>query len=663
MLSQRSLGAAGKKPIPVDDEFNTVSFLSHFDGTNNGVNNVFDDSSSSNHTITANGNVTQGSFGPFARPDGEWAVAFDGTGDFIEGPSVDLLGSGAFTVECWVNVPSKTTASNYTDAFLAQYQSNGNLIIGSKSNVVRVWMGSSEVRVGTVGIVGNGWHHIALTRNSSGSVRLFVDGSADGAAFTNSTDFSQNLENFEIGSWDNGANSALNGNISNLRVVKGTAVYDPSASTITVPTSSLTAIANTSLLTCQSNRFVDNSTNSHTLTQSGQTAVSAFGPFLTSEVYSAGVNGASGYFDGSGDYLDVANSSDLVLGTDDFTIEAWAYPTTYNTGNASIIMQRVNGGSNNGWLFGISSGGLWQFSTGAAVIKRSTAAAGMNEWTHLAAVRNGSSYNFFVNGVSVGTSTTMYNFTDTTTFQLGWQSSFAEFTGYVCDARVIKGTAVYTSNFTPPTTPLTAVTNTKLLLNMADGQAIDSAAQNDLTLYGDAKISNAQSKFGGTSLYLDGTDDYAQIPTTSAFAFGTGDFTIEGFFFLSTQTQYDNLFDFRSGGDGNGVDLYFDNNPLRIIVFFGGNDQITASSGTPTNQWVHIAVVRSGSTTTLYQNGVSLGTSTAVQNFTASGCRIGARFALQYAMEGYVDEFRVSNTARYTSNFTAPTEPFADKGQ
>ena len=71
------LGAAGSSG-PSDDQFNRVSFLSHFDGANNGVNNAFDDGSSSNHTITANGNVTQGSFGPFARPDGEWGVSFDG---------------------------------------------------------------------------------------------------------------------------------------------------------------------------------------------------------------------------------------------------------------------------------------------------------------------------------------------------------------------------------------------------------------------------------------------------------------------------------------------------------------------------------------------------------------------------------------------------------
>ena len=67
------LGAAGSS-APSDDQFNRVSFLSHFEGSNNGVNNAFDDGSANNYTVTAAGNVTQGSFGPNAEtaglPDG-----------------------------------------------------------------------------------------------------------------------------------------------------------------------------------------------------------------------------------------------------------------------------------------------------------------------------------------------------------------------------------------------------------------------------------------------------------------------------------------------------------------------------------------------------------------------------------------------------------------
>jgi len=654
MLSQRSIGAAGGGvALPSDDLFNTVSFLSHFDGANNGKNNVYDDSSSSNHSITANGDVTHGSFGPFARPDGEWSVSFDGSDGLSSSASTDYeFGTGDLTVEYWAYPTASGAIQNILDN---RAEASGWKLGRDASNQFQVYNEVTSSYLFESGTFPeNAWSHFCWTR-ASGVNKFFINGVQSGSNVSDSSNFNSNSLN--IGVQHAGNTQYFTGYITCCRVIKGTAV-EPSG----VPTSPPTAVTNTKLLTCQSNRFVDNSTSAHTITTIGNPAVSAFGPFLTSKVYDAGVNGASAYFDGSGDYLDVANSSDLVLGTDDFTIEAWAYPTTYDTGNANIIMQRVNGGSNNGWLLGISSGGLWQFSTGAAVIKRSTASAGMNEWTHLAAVRNGSSYNFFVNGVSVGTSTTMYNFTDTTTFQLGWQSSFAEFTGYVCDARVIKGTAVYTSNFTPPTAPTTAITNTKLLLNMSDGQAIDSTAQNNLTLYGDAKISNAQSKFGGTSVYVDGTD-LVRTGINPSFAFGTGDFTIEAFVYLTAINQYDNLFDMRYSGNTNHIDIYFDGSPLRLRYFVNGGERFTSDTEVSLNTWTHLALVRSNGTTKLYQQGNSVGSYSDGTNLLAGQLHLGGRYSNENFAEGYFDEVRVSNTARYTANFTPPTEAFADKGQ
>ena len=78
IVAKKIMMGSGAVDLPSDDEFNRTSFLSHFDGANNGVNNVFDDASASNHTMTASGNVTQGSFSPFARPDGEFGVDTSG---------------------------------------------------------------------------------------------------------------------------------------------------------------------------------------------------------------------------------------------------------------------------------------------------------------------------------------------------------------------------------------------------------------------------------------------------------------------------------------------------------------------------------------------------------------------------------------------------------
>ena len=670
--SARGFGNLSGIEVPIDDLFNTVSFLSHFDGTNNGVNNSFDDSSSSNHTITANGDVTQGSFGPFARPDGEWAVSFDGSADFIEGPSVDLLGSGAFTVECWVNIPSKTTASNFTDAFLAQYQSNGNLIIGSKLNVVRVWMGGSEVTVGSVGIVGNGWHHIALTRNSSNSVRLFVDGSADGAAFTNSTDFSQNLENFEIGSWDNGANSALNGNISNLRVVKGTAVYDPSVSTITVPTASLAAITNTSLLTCQSNRFVDNSASAHTITPSGNAAVSAFGPFLTSDVYDAGVNGASAYFDGDGDKLTAATSSDFAVGSGDFTLSVWVYLTSDIDDNGMIAGYYETANNQRSYaiyLESITKNFAMVFSTdgtfqsGNVFASSVDADDNLNQWLHLTMKKSGTNATLYLNGTAIKTTSSAPATPYTPTsgnFSVGTFNTSQFVAGYISDVKLVNGTAT-TPTAGGPTSVASDTTNTKLLLNMADGQAIDSAAQHNLTLFGDAKISNTQSKFGGTSLALDGTGDFA---IAQGFNDLSGPFTIECFARADDTT---NAFLWCVGVYK--IELGINGNDLRIYRSSGYTNFFTGGEFT-VNNWHHVALVRDTSNVIkLYLNGTASGTTVTDSTTYAAGegLFIGGEYAsatsINHGWDGYIDDFRVSNTARYTSSFTPPTEPFADKGQ
>ncbi|NBW22286.1 MAG: LamG domain-containing protein, partial [Caulobacteraceae bacterium] len=256
---------------------------------------------------------------------------------------------------------------------------------------------------------------------------------------------------------------------SNFRVVTGTAVY---TAAFTPPTSPLTAIANTSLLTCQSNRFRDASSNNFAITVNGDTSVQAFSPFAPTAAYSAATVGGSGYFDGSGDYLTVPDNAAYEVGSDNFTEEFWIYPTSASM-TGSIIDKRSSAGnysecpqiqiaSNQPIAYVSYSGSSWAVNiNGSSNVKPYS-------WNHIALTRSSSTWTLWLNGASVGSATSSGTvYAGSSSLVIGAASSAGEvpITGYLSSVRIVKGTALYTSAFTPPTAPLTAVANTQLLLN------------------------------------------------------------------------------------------------------------------------------------------------------------------------------------------------------
>jgi len=665
------MGAAGSGG-PSDDQFNRVSFLSHFDGANNGVNNAFDDGSTSNHTITANGNVTQGSFGPFARPDGEWAVSFDGTGDYFEvsNPTSTAFGTGDFTLECWVYMAVDNTNKAIVETRASDLSANG-FVFAIDSGGGRKLMVYSNAKLFTTSnaISLNTWTHIAISRSGT-TLKCFINGT-QGASVTNSQDYTNALVRVGRGIY---ASSDFNGLISNLRLVNS-AVY---TSNFTPPTAALTAITNTKLLACQSNRFVDNSASALTITPSGNAAVSAFGPFLTDAVYDPAVNGASAYFDGSGDALRVSDTASLRIGTGQYTIECWFWFDVLTSDNSGIFAKRDS--SSDYWRILATSSGV-NFRINSDIVSDSTV-VNKKCWNHIAITRDSNNDNrIYVNGSLINTISSSVNISNTGTVRLGeFQADAGPMTGYICDARIVIGTAVYTgSSLTLPTAPLTAITNTKLLLNMADGQAIDSAAQNNLMLYGTAKTSTVQKKFGTASLLLDGNSDYAEIPSAAG-DFGSGDWTIECSIRLVGNVSSRDVFiaKWEKSGNKRGYRLAVINSSGNKIELktssngSGGTAIGTTVFATNLNSytWYNIALVNSSGTVKLYVNG----TADSTTHSLASGAPYqnpGIVFLLgasvpsdpELFFNGYIDEVRLSKFARYTSNYTSPTEPFADKGQ
>ena len=181
-----------------------------------------------------------------------------------------------------------------------------------------------------------------------------------------------------------------------------------------------------------------------------------------------------------------------------------------------------------------------------------------------------------------------------------------------------------------------------------------------VTRYNNPVTDTAIKKYGTSSLQLDGVEDYIGVASNNDFGFGTGDYTVEGYFRFNSVATQSVLFDFRAGA---GTDVA----PV-VLVAAGGSVQFYSYNAFritgPTlsiNTWYHIAISRSAGTTRLFVNGVSQGTPwvDSTDYGVAKPLIIGARWdGAAYNINGYIDEFRVSSTARYSATFGALTAEF-----
>jgi len=649
-------GVAGPE---VDEDFNRVTFLSHFEGANNGDNKTFVDGSPNNRTITDHVSPAQGTFSPFARPEGYWGVEFDGN-DYLSLPaSADYeFGTGDLTVEYWAFPTASGAVQNILDN---RAEATGWKLGRDASGKFQVYNEATTSYLFEGGTFTQGeWSHFCWTR-ASGVNKFFINGVQSGSNVSDSSNFDSN--SLRIGIRFDAGSQPFTGSLASVRVIKGTAV-EPSG----LPTSPPTAVTNTKLLICQSNRFVDNSTSAHTITRTGNPRV-VFGPFLTDAAYDPAVNGASVFFVGADDYVSTPSLGTLAASSN-WCMECYFYCNGASQSTAYRIMS-VNEAADaaNYTMFRIRAGQYEFYSGGGSDAADSglISTANFNEWTHIALTKSGTTVRGFVNGIKLWEAT--HNATSViSSLVIGWGYGAEYFPGYISDARLVNGSSIYTANFTPPTAPLTAITNTSLLLNMANGQAIDSASQDNLKLIGGATISTGQAKFGDTSMVFDESSDYATLPTDSFKTFGTGDFTIECFARFATDPNNNGqgLFKLSNGylnSTTRGPAVYVQGESSGRWAIYSGTTQYLASIVPAINTWYHVAYVRNSGVTKLYIDGTERISVSDTTNYTDTYFAIGGYYSVNYLLNGYIDEFRISRMARYTSNFTAPDEPFPDQGQ
>jgi hypothetical protein len=627
--------------------------LIHADGTNNQNNHAFLDSSNNNFTITRNGNATQGSFSPFSQTG--WSGYFDGTTDAISFSSIELTSD--FTIEAWI-YPERVGNGGGSQAILFGQYSPNNQFAYNADGTIGYYNGSVFTNTATT-ISLEKWTHVAWVRSGS-STRIYINGA--NSAINSSDSGSRYVQ--KIGEYPSPTGYAFKGFISNARVTAN-ALY--SGSSFSTPTSSLEVSANTKLLTLKSNRFIDSNTTPLTITRDNDTKIMPFSPFAPTAAYSTANVGGSGYFDGTDDYLRITDNAAFDFGSGDFTIECWAYTETFASQYNVLVCQW---GSSTAWIFRIQSTLIGLYANiGGTQNYTASVTNTTGQWDHFAVTRSGTTLTFYKNGVSVGTTSisgTINNAAET--ISIGVLSEYNSTTthkGYISGLRVIKGSAIAPTITSPPTN----IANTSLLCNFTNAGIFDQTAKNILETVGDAKVSTAQYKYGTGSMVFDGNGDGLFVPYNPNLAM-SGNFTIEFWINFTSKTGYQTIYSFGYGISGD-IILQTGNGDGKIVVYTGNPSAAVATdsgSTVNTSQWYHIAVVRNGSTITIYRDGVSVGSgtsATAHNPSTTSTLIIGGGSSSgfnNFYFNGYIDDLRVTKGyARYTSNFTPPTSALKDK--
>ena len=637
--------------------------------------------------------------------DDSGSVQFDGADDHlnITGQSDLAFGSGDFTLEFWVYfTDSDPTLDCIMETRSTTSASDGFLIgrfhtSGYENKIVLYTAGGYRIDSNSA-VSNNTWVHVAVVRSGS-TTKMYIDGVAQSTTYSDSNNYSNG--GLIIG--ENANNTyQIHGLISNFRMIKGTAVY---TSSFNVPISPLTEVTNTKLLCCNSTTSATGSTiTPGTIVNNGGATVSTSNPFDFGSVL----------FDQTSDYLTLSDSNDFNLGTGDFTIECFVKPETLNTsaysaGFSTILDHDGGAGSYAGAWFAIhqNNNQIYWASNNANQINGGTLSL---SWNHIAVVRSGSTTTLYVNGSSVANYTDNLNYTDSYTrgLYIGTQNGTnRRFGGYISNLRLVKGTAVYSGNFTPPTSPLTDVTNTKLLCCQSSisataaavspgtilnyGSTVDSsvpfgailpssavfyAKGGDFTdsgpnaytitkVGGNLTVSNSVSKSGGGSFDFDGFD--------SEQYFYAGNNTFLNDSLSSWQFQCWARYTNGSGQAGNSsgdmgilVDQYpgsgsqgrllfgFQSDAL-VMRVNGGTVELTSGSILSNNTWYHVLLNWDGTTHRLFTDGILRDSSTTVPAvYTGKRTEFGGGGDLSgYNLHGYMEHVLVENGGTVkTSNFT-----------
>jgi hypothetical protein len=585
---------------------------------------------------------------------------------------LDYFGAGDFTIEAWI-FPDNAGVGPFT--IISRWNSTGaansNQFIFYLDTLVPVLSVSVN---GTAAITAQGpalpinqWTHVAVVR-SANTLTVYTNGIAGTGVAVSGALFATETNLLMVGGYQGGSAGLMSGGIDDLRITK-TARYtgnfspptaalpDPPAGVDPFSASVVTLLHGDGPSGKNNSVYLDSSPSAYTITSLGAQTQGAYSPYASGGG-SMGCNGVSSPPDGVG----VAGAG-IALGAGDFTIELW-FRYFNNASNSMLYDGRPASGNGAYPTIHLAMTGIQWYTNSAAQIQGPVPS--LNVWHHVLVSRSAGQTRLFLDGVQQGAT-----YADATNYLatasrpvIGSNGSLSGATlfGWISEVRVLVGIARQTANFTPPTAVQPPVAQSKLQLDFTNAGIVDSTRRNDYRTVGSTRLESAQSRFGGMSIVVPpAIPTGLRVLSAPDFIFGTGDFTVEFFVWLSNVESASGctLFDGRTAATSACLTFYYGSNRLGWIM----NGFARTTTGTVSNgQWYHLAVCRSGGQSRFFLDGVQQGATVAdATNYTANTfTAIGdPSYSTGSATSCFIDELRVTKAARYVGSFVPPTAPFA----
>ena len=420
-------------------------------------------------TVTANGNAQVDTTQTYL---GTGSAQFDGSGDYLDadGPN---LGSGEWTIEMFARFDSVSGVRVLYDDRESANTSTGTILL--YTNGTTLYFNSQQVNKISGGpLATNTWYHIAVVRDSSNDVKMYLDGTQIGSSYNDTNTFAQpDSEGWFGMNHQSPNNHMFDGYLDEIRfsnTARYTGAFTPTAAAFTNDANTLL------LLHCDGADGSTTFTDDNGAAAAGRTAktVTVNGDAQVSTAQSK-FGGASLYSDGATDYLAVTADSDFVMGSNDFTLECWVRPASTGVGSGDQIISKWSGG--NGYSYGLTYGSSSPKNNIRALINDTGGIRGVNmgsnpltvdAWNHVALVVESGTLALYANGNRLGT-TSVTAFvdatnTDITISALGGGSYSPNH--YQDEVRISDIARYSGSTYTVPTSAFTNDANTLLLLHM-----------------------------------------------------------------------------------------------------------------------------------------------------------------------------------------------------